>query len=86
MAFQCLEYAVHLSGCSFTWNDDVENTPTLSDIDVNIKHGSLVAVVGVVGSGKSSLVSALLGDMLKVKGEVGVSVSWSVCLLSFRHY
>ena len=75
-----LEYAVCLSGCSFTWNDNVDNTPTLSDIDINIKHGSLVAVVGVVGSGESSLVSALLGDMLKVKGKASVSVSWPVCL------
>ena len=35
----------------------------------------MVAVVGVVGSGKSSLMSALLGDMMKVSGTAAVSVS-----------
>lgn len=32
----------------------------------------MTAVVGVVGSGKSSLMSALLGDMIRVKGEANV--------------
>ena len=39
-----------------------------------MKKGSLVAVVGHVGSGKSSLLSAVLGDMEKVEGHVHVQV------------
>ena len=42
-----------------------------------MKEGSLVAVVGAVGSGKSSLLSALLGEMKKTEGTVKVKV----CLL-----
>ena len=40
-----------------------------------IPKGSLVAVVGRVGYGKSSLVSAILGEMDKLSGDVNVDVS-----------
>uniref|UniRef100_A0A8D2LCP5 ATP binding cassette subfamily C member 3 n=1 Tax=Varanus komodoensis TaxID=61221 RepID=A0A8D2LCP5_VARKO len=40
-----------------------------------VPSGSLVAVVGHVGCGKSSLVSALLGEMEKLHGEVAVKGS-----------
>jgi ABC-type multidrug transport system ATPase subunit len=39
-----------------------------------VEEGSLVAVVGTVGAGKSSLLSALLGEMEKVKGSVNIKV------------
>jgi len=35
----------------------------LSDISVSFETGKLYAVVGTVGSGKSSLISAILGEM-----------------------
>lgn len=35
----------------------------LTDLDLNIKKGEFVAVVGDVGSGKSSLLRAIIGDM-----------------------
>ena len=43
-------------------------------INLNIKPGQLVAVVGHVGAGKSSLISALLGEMEKMTGCVSVKV------------
>lgn len=45
---------------------------TLKNINVSIPKGTLAAVVGPVGCGKSSLVSALLNDMLKLSGHVSV--------------
>ena len=43
-------------------------------INLEIKQGSLIAVVGTVGSGKSSLLSAILGEMNNVQGVVKVKV------------
>ena len=39
-------------------------------LDIQVPKGALAAVVGPVGCGKSSLVSALLGEMEKLEGTV----------------
>ncbi|CAG5116121.1 unnamed protein product, partial [Candidula unifasciata] len=41
-------------------------------ISLEIPKGGLVAVVGMVGSGKSSLLSAMLGEMKKLGGNVAI--------------
>ncbi|CAN7998508.1 unnamed protein product, partial [Ixodes hexagonus] len=55
---------------TFAWSK--EDPPVLKDINLNVKAGSLVAVVGLVGSGKSSLLSAILGALEKSSGSVDV--------------
>jgi ATP-binding cassette subfamily C (CFTR/MRP) protein 1 len=45
----------------------------ISSINLRIEQGSLVALVGMVGSGKSSILAALLGEMNKVHGHVRIS-------------
>jgi ATPase subunit of ABC transporter with duplicated ATPase domains len=45
-------------------------------ITFSIPEGALVAVVGQVGCGKSSLLSALLAEMDKVEGHVTLKVGW----------
>ncbi|KAK3822385.1 MAG: P-loop containing nucleoside triphosphate hydrolase protein [Linnemannia gamsii] len=45
---------------------------TLQDINLTIPRASLTAVVGRVGQGKSSLLSALIGEMYKHQGSVQV--------------
>lgn len=42
----------------------MENVVVLRDIDLKIKKGEFVCIVGKVGSGKSSLLSAIIGDLL----------------------
>ena len=49
-------------------------------IDLSVKGGELVAIVGPVGAGKSSLISALLGEMDKLNGQVLMRVSVSLLL------
>ncbi|CAB3223734.1 unnamed protein product [Arctia plantaginis] len=60
-----------IEGGHFSWGgEDAE--PVLKDLNVRIPRGALVAVVGAVGSGKSSLLAALLGEMDKLSGRVNI--------------
>jgi len=47
-----------------------ENGFKLEGIDLSLKKGTLVGVVGSVGSGKSSLLSAIMNEMHKVEGKL----------------
>uniref|UniRef100_A0A8C0IP28 Multidrug resistance-associated protein 1-like n=1 Tax=Chelonoidis abingdonii TaxID=106734 RepID=A0A8C0IP28_CHEAB len=49
---------------------DIDTNYSGSNLNMKIPEGSLVAVVGQVGSGKSSLLSAILGEMNKFEGTV----------------
>jgi len=42
----------------------------LHEINLNVKPGELLGIIGQVGSGKSSLVNAMIGEMHKVSGDV----------------
>ncbi|GBB94362.1 hypothetical protein RclHR1_02340019 [Rhizophagus clarus] len=64
--------------------EQIENSTStpysqLRNINLSIPRGSLVAVVGSVGSGKSSLLSALVGEMKKVHGEIEFGGSVGYC-------
>uniref|UniRef100_A0A4W5QXV8 ABC-type glutathione-S-conjugate transporter n=1 Tax=Hucho hucho TaxID=62062 RepID=A0A4W5QXV8_9TELE len=54
----------------FTWAK--QDPPALHNINLMVPQGSLLAVVGHVGCGKSSLVSALLGEMEKLEGHISI--------------
>jgi ABC-type transport system involved in cytochrome bd biosynthesis fused ATPase/permease subunit len=41
-------------------------------INLHIQRGSLVAMVGTVGAGKSSILAALLGEMRTAHGSISV--------------
>lgn len=71
------ENAIELKNASFTWGlaADPSAPRTLSNINLAIPKGSLVAVVGSVGSGKSSLLYALLGEMEKVGVSGSVAIA-----------
>ncbi|XP_034128595.1 multidrug resistance-associated protein 1 isoform X7 [Drosophila guanche] len=50
----------------FSWGDEI----TLRNINIEVRKSNLVALVGTVGSGKSSVVQAFLGEMEKLAGVV----------------
>jgi len=45
----------------------MDNICILRSLDLKIKKGEFVCIVGDVGSGKSSLLSALIGDLLLIE-------------------
>jgi ATP-binding cassette, subfamily C (CFTR/MRP), member 1 len=60
-------------GC-FTWGSDGDKE-VLSDIEFTAAKGQLHCIVGRVGSGKSSLLHGILGDLHKLSGHVMVKGS-----------
>ncbi len=60
--------AVTIKNGTFKW--DTETPEVLRNITFDIPKGALTAVVGTVGSGKSSLLSAILGELHKIEGSV----------------
>ncbi|EPS73416.1 hypothetical protein M569_01340 [Genlisea aurea] len=63
--------AVEVTQGSFGWEDD-SGEATVKQLNFRIRKGQLAAVVGTVGSGKSSLLAAILGEMKKLSGKVKV--------------
>ncbi|XP_070178633.1 multidrug resistance-associated protein 1-like [Littorina saxatilis] len=66
-------HVLSIDNGTFSWNLDLG--ACLHDVSVHVTRGSLVAVVGPVGAGKSSLLAALLGEMFKMRGRVCVKGS-----------
>ncbi|KAL3689444.1 hypothetical protein R1sor_015753 [Riccia sorocarpa] len=64
--------AISMHKAVLSWESDAA-TPTLREIDFDVKHGQHVAVCGPVGAGKSSLLYSILGETLKLSGDVKVS-------------
>ncbi|XP_068555233.1 multidrug resistance-associated protein 1 isoform X4 [Anas acuta] len=67
------EGSIIVKNATFSWSRN--DPPSLNSINFTVPEGSLIAVVGQVGCGKSSLLSALLGEMDKKEGHVVVKGS-----------
>lgn len=62
--------ALEIKDGKFSWDDDDEGSEVLKNINLEIQKGELASIVGAVGSGKSSLLGAILGEMHKICGKV----------------
>ncbi|KAF1784014.1 P-loop containing nucleoside triphosphate hydrolase [Phytophthora cactorum] len=60
----------------FGWDQD---TTLLRNVNLEVKAGDFLVLHGTVGCGKSSLCSALLGEMVKYNGTVFVGGSVAYC-------
>ncbi|XP_060989138.1 ATP-binding cassette sub-family C member 4-like isoform X2 [Dama dama] len=62
---------VDVQAFTASW-EKVSKTPTLQGLSFTVRPGELLAVVGHVGAGKSSLLSAVLGELPPSQGTVSV--------------
>jgi ABC-type multidrug transport system fused ATPase/permease subunit len=58
--------AISVAG-DFSWDPD--KPPALTDLSLSIPQGTFVAVVGPTGSGKTSLIAAMLGLLMGVSDD-----------------
>jgi len=65
--------AISMNNASFSWTE----TACLTNLTINIESGTLVGIVGSVGAGKSSLLSAILGEMTLMNGDFRVFGSFA---------
>uniref|UniRef100_A0A673JK08 Multidrug resistance-associated protein 4-like n=1 Tax=Sinocyclocheilus rhinocerous TaxID=307959 RepID=A0A673JK08_9TELE len=69
------EVSVEIQDLICYWDKSID-APTLQNVSFTVKPGQLLAVIGPVGAGKSSLLSTVLGELpaekgvVKVKGEL----------------
>ncbi|KAJ3356578.1 hypothetical protein HDU91_005530, partial [Kappamyces sp. JEL0680] len=64
------ELLLEMKGASFAWQDPShkKDIVVLKDLTVSLKRNQLVCLVGPVGAGKTSFLSAILGDAKLVGG------------------
>ncbi|XP_064481372.1 multidrug resistance-associated protein 1-like [Ornithodoros turicata] len=62
--------AVTVRDATFAWSST--DPPVLREINLHVKHGTLVAVIGAVGSGKTSLLYSMLGSLEKRSGSLDI--------------
>ena len=64
------DYAIYLEDVSKTFSDGV---PALSNINLKVKHGEFLFIVGVSGAGKSTLIKLLLRELKADSGNIFVN-------------
>uniref|UniRef100_A0A8C0FJH0 Multidrug resistance-associated protein 4 n=1 Tax=Bubo bubo TaxID=30461 RepID=A0A8C0FJH0_BUBBB len=63
---------LHVQDLTCYWDKSLES-PALQQLSFTVRRGELLAVIGPVGAGKSSLLSAVLGELPKDKGLINVT-------------
>lgn len=66
-----IEHQICIENCSVKWLD-YEQEDTLQNINIKVHPGELIAVVGQVGAGKSSLMNVILKELRLQQGSIQV--------------
>lgn len=65
------QYIISLKNATTKWLNH-EKEDTLQNININVRPGELIAIVGQVGSGKSSLMNVILKELRLQQGTIQV--------------
>ncbi|XP_066582136.1 LOW QUALITY PROTEIN: ATP-binding cassette sub-family C member 4-like [Prorops nasuta] len=65
-------WGIKMSNVTAEWEPN-QSEKTLESINLEIDKGKLYAVIGMVGAGKSSLLSAILGELSLIEGSIKVN-------------
>jgi ABC-type multidrug transport system fused ATPase/permease subunit len=66
------KHAIVMKKASIGWEEDKF---VLEDLNLKVKKGEVVMIIGAVGSGKSSIASAVIGEASFTKGDIDVNGS-----------
>lgn len=66
-----IEHHISIENGSAKWLED-DKEETLQNIDIKVRPGELIAVVGQVGAGKTSLLNVILKELRLHEGSIQV--------------
>ncbi|KAJ3272031.1 hypothetical protein HDV01_005983 [Terramyces sp. JEL0728] len=77
----CSDISIDLNIASFQYpqKDKANEQSFQLELDLKIKRGTHIAIVGNVGSGKTSVFSAILGNMIKSQGQLEINGTIAYC-------
>ncbi|XVF53016.1 hypothetical protein PTKIN_Ptkin05aG0065000 [Pterospermum kingtungense] len=67
------DHSIFIRCDEISWDLNPSSKTTIRNIDLVVKPGEKVAICGEVGSGKSTILAAVLGEVPKVNGTVHVN-------------
>ncbi|XP_030375917.1 probable multidrug resistance-associated protein lethal(2)03659 [Scaptodrosophila lebanonensis] len=70
------EAGISITSLKAKW-DEKSLDYTLDDVNLRVQPGTLVAIIGPVGAGKSSLIQAILGELRAETGAIKVNGTFS---------
>lgn len=70
------EAGIIISNLKAKW-DSNQTEYTLDDVNLRVQPGTLVAIIGPVGAGKSSLIQSILGELCPESGNIKVNGTFS---------
>ncbi|KAL0104934.1 hypothetical protein PUN28_016527 [Cardiocondyla obscurior] len=79
------EYSICIENGTTKWLD-YEREDTLQNINIKVRPGELIAIVGQVGSGKTSLLNVILRELRLQEGSIKVAEMRTVGTISGQVY